>query len=373
VRDILRQLAALEPSDVPVLSVYLDMRPQATGQNPALRSGRIVLKDRLREIEKTLGPRGPALDSFRADAERIERYLDEHAPPESQGVAIFACHAHDLFIPAQAGVPFENQVTAAQLPDLFQLARLLDEQETAVVAIADSNTARLFVTRTGRLEEVGGPDDDSVHYRKRATGGWSQARYQRHIEKHRAEFAQEAAAEIARLVNREGATRLILAGDEVAMTPLRAALAPDIAALIHGDPLRIHIRTSQDDVADEVLPLLAQAEADDACSMGDRLVQAVQAGGLAVVGLAETHRALEYGQVDTLLLDPAAEIEESMRSILIRQAAMTGADVEVVEGHPVFAELGGVGALLRYRLDGQPSGGSIPPTPTLAGQRSAHE
>ncbi len=52
---------------------------------------------------------------------------------------------------------FENQVTVAPQPDLFQLARLVDEHETAVVAVVDSNTSRVFVTRRGILREVGGP------------------------------------------------------------------------------------------------------------------------------------------------------------------------------------------------------------------------
>lgn len=336
---------------MPVLSIYLDIRPQATGQNPAVRSGRIVLKDRLREIEKTLGPRGPALESFQADAARIEHYLDEEAPSESQGLAIFACYGRDLFTTIQAGVAFENQVTADRLPELFQLARLLDEQETAVVALVDSNTARLFVTRTGTFEEAGGPDDDSVHYRKRSMGGWSQARYQRHVDKHRADFAREATAEIERLVEREGAVRLVLAGDEVAITTLREALSPSIAALVHGAPLRVHIRTPHDEVASEVAPLLTRAEAEDACSIGERLVQAVQAGGLGVVGLEATQKALKYGQADTLVLDPDAPIEDDVRNGLIRQATTTGADVEIVQGHPTLRDLGGVGALLRYRLD----------------------
>ncbi len=36
----------------------------------------------------------------------------------------------------------------------------VDEQETVVVALVDTNTTRLFVTRNGFLEEVAGPDDD---------------------------------------------------------------------------------------------------------------------------------------------------------------------------------------------------------------------
>ena len=351
-RDQLRQLAEFEPGDLSVLSIYLDMRPQATGQNPGVRSGQIVLKDRLHEIEKTLGPRGAALESFRADASRIERYLDEEASLASQGLAIFACHGRALFTAVQSGVAFENQVTADPVPDLFQLARLLDEQETAVVAVVDTNTARLFVSRTGIFEEVGGPDDDTYHFGKRLIGGWSQAGYQRHIDKHRTDFAREAAAAIERLVGREGAVRLILAGDEVAITPLRNALSSAMTALVYGNARRIDIRTPQDDMAFEVAPLLARAEAEDACSIGDRLIQAVRAGGLGVIGLEATRTALAYGQVDTLVLDAEASIDDDERNALVRLAATTGADVEVVEGHGPLGDLGGVGALLRYRLDG---------------------
>jgi peptide chain release factor subunit 1 len=161
-RDLLRQLATFDPGDAFVLSVYLDMRPHVPGENPAIRTGLIVLKDRFRQIEKTLLPRGAALDNFRIDANRVQRYLDEHAGPWLQGVAIFACNSHQLFEVIETGVPFDNQVALEPVPDLFQLARLVDEQETTVVALVDTNTARLFVTRSGFLEEVAGPDDDRL-------------------------------------------------------------------------------------------------------------------------------------------------------------------------------------------------------------------
>ncbi len=65
--DLMRKLAEFAPTEMPVLSIYLDMRPQATGGNPGIRSGEIVLKDRLHEIAKTYAPRGADLDSFLAD------------------------------------------------------------------------------------------------------------------------------------------------------------------------------------------------------------------------------------------------------------------------------------------------------------------
>jgi uncharacterized protein YpmS len=130
----------------------------------------------------------------------------------------------------------------------------MDEHETSLVAVVDSNTARLFVLRTGVPYEVDGPDDDSVHYRKRSMGGWSQARYQRHIDKHRADFASEVASELDRLVTEEHPVRIVLAGDEIAMTALTAALSSQVAALVEGKPMRIHIRAPGEAVGKEVRP-----------------------------------------------------------------------------------------------------------------------
>jgi len=130
VRRALRALAELEPGELPVLSVYLDMRPHATGESPALRAGTVILKNRLRPIEKTFLPRGLELESIRADAERIDRYLEDEYDVAADGLALFACAGRGLFEGIEAGVPFENQVTVAPQPDLFQLARLVDEHET---------------------------------------------------------------------------------------------------------------------------------------------------------------------------------------------------------------------------------------------------
>jgi hypothetical protein len=350
--EVLRRLAEFEPAQVPVLSIYLDLRPEATGEAPGRRSGLVALKDRLRELEKTLPLRGEEIESFRADVTLIDLYFEEEYPRSAAGVAIFACSARDLFEVVESGVPFANQISAGPTPDLFQLARLLDEQETAVVALVDSNTARLFVTRAGTLEERGGPDDDSVHYQKRSMGGWSQARYQRHIDKHRTDFAGEVADAIERLIDEEDAVRLILAGDEVAVTPLRDALSQQALDLLH-EPIRLDIRTSRDDVQREVAPVLAQIEAEEARAAADRLIDAVRADGLGVVGLERTRTALEHGQVDELLLAPDGEIDEATRNDLVRLAALTGAIVEVVADHPDLQALGGVGALLRYRISQQ--------------------
>jgi stalled ribosome rescue protein Dom34 len=262
---------------------------------------------------------------------------------------MFACNSHQLFEVIETGVPFENQVALEPMPDLFQLARLVDEQQTAVVALVDTNTTRLFVTRSGFLEEVAGPDDDPFGSSKRNTGGLNHKQYQRRVQNQREAFAREAAAALEELVAHEGATRVILAGDEVAIPVLHQALSPQLEPLILEEVLRLDIRTPRHAVLREVAPILAQVEEEEAHTRGDRLVEAVREQGLGVIGPQETRDALEHGQGDVLVLAEEAPLDEQERNDLVRLATLSGAEVELVTGHEILQQMGGVGALLRYR------------------------
>ena len=352
-RELMRRLADWEaPEGTGVVSVYLDMRPAApgSGDRPELRTGDVVLKDRLQQIEICLLPRGGGVDSLGADRRRIEGAVAENVSGVA-GLAIFACSAGDLFEVVSSGTPFRNRVIFGGRPALFQLARLVDEFEPAVVAVADTNTLRLFVVQFGGLEEVGGRDEDSIHFQKRATGGWSQARYQRHIDKHREDFAREAAEAIRNVMEQENATRLVLAGDEVAIPLLQAALSRDLLARLAGDALRIHIRAPRTEVAAEVAEVLSAAEERDSLAVADALVGEVLSDDLGVAGIADSREALKAGAGDVLVIADNFEPAE-VRNELARLAIQTGAEVEVVAGHEGLDALGGVGVLLRYRAWG---------------------
>ncbi|MBE0611456.1 MAG: hypothetical protein IH609_18895 [Dehalococcoidia bacterium] len=352
-RELMRRLANWEaPEGTGVLSVYLEMRPAApgSGDRPEMRTGDVVLKDRLHQIEKSLLPRGPGLDSFRVDRPRIESELAGDISGVA-GLAIFACSAGNLFEVVRSGTPFKNRVIYGPRPALFQLARLVDEFEPAVVAVADTNTLRLFAVQFGGMEEVGGRDEDSINFQKRSTGGWSQARYQRHIEKHREDFAREAAGVIRDVMEQEGATRLVLAGDEVVIPLLQAALPRDLLDRLAGDALRIHIRASKNEVAAEVAEVLAAAEERDSLAIADALVGEVLSDDLGVAGVADSRQALTAGAGDVLVIADSFEPAE-VRNELTRLAVQTGAEVEVVSGHEGLESLGGVGVLLRYRAWG---------------------
>lgn len=343
--ETLRRVAEIEPADLPFLSIYLDVRPEATGERPSVRAGLVVLKDRMNEIRKTLPVRGAELDSFNADAERIEAFIAEDKDRTTEGLAIFACHGRGIFETVEVGAPFENQVTDGRAPDLFQLARFDDEWETAVVAVVDSNTVRFVVKSDARAEEVSGPDRKPF---QRSVGGSTERRHRRRLDNQKQDFAQEAATALTELVAEVKAEHIILAGDPATTDAITAALTPQTAALVR-ETVRMEIRAGRDDVSEQLKPILRRIEEEEGLAVVDQLVAEIQRGRLAASGEADVRRALEAGQVDTLVLDDQ-HAPESARAELVRLATNTAARVEVVSGQAAMEPFGGIGAILRYAV-----------------------
>ncbi len=135
------------------------------------------------------------------------------------------------------------------------------------------------------------------------------------------------------------------------MAQLRQALSPRIAGLVHELPHSLEPDAPRDAVWEDVAPLLAEVEAERERSIVQRLVDAVRAHALGVAGLARTRRALGNGQVDILVLAGDAPFAPETRDELIEWATKTDAAIEVVDHSDLLQQLGGVGALLRYRFE----------------------
>jgi hypothetical protein len=347
--ELIRFLAEIESPDAPVVSVYVDVSPERHGDAPARRPDRLIVRDRLREITDSYHAHAPGRDSLEADAQKIHELLEDGDLDGVDGLAIFACTAAGLWELVPASTRFETQVSAGPTADLFQLAALLEEFESSVLAVVDTNTCRLFVTRRGALDERAGPDEPPDEHRRHAQGGWSQARYQRHIDMQDKRFAREAAEAIERLVDAVNATHLILAGDERALTAIQAELSPRLASMVE-QLEHIGMRRTARDIAAEAEPILAAVREADESEVADRVIAGVRAGELGVAGVNGVADALEKGQVHELVIDRSAPVDEELRSELVRLAALTSADVIVVDGHQALLGLGGVGAALRYRI-----------------------
>ena len=348
-KDLMRRLAELESTDAPILSVYLDTRPEAHGNRPGERNELTVVRARLDAIAGSLEARGTARDSFDADRTRIEQLVDSEELNDTDGVAIFACSHAGLWEAIGAQTQLDTQVTAGPTAELFQLARLLDDAVSAVVAVLDTNTCRLFVTRRGGLTERRGLDEGNAEHSRHDTGGWSQARFQRHIDMQDKRFAAEAAEAIDRLVQREKPAHVLLAGDERVISVLEPELPEPIRPLVD-HVARIDMRATPADVREEIAPILSALEEAAGQDAVTRALAGHRAGDLGTAGMDEVMAALEAGQVDELVIDETVEADEDLRAELIRQASLTDARVEIVRDHDELRRHDGVAATLRYRV-----------------------
>jgi peptide subunit release factor 1 (eRF1) len=240
------------------------------------------------------------------------------------------------------------------------------------VLLADTNSARLFVFGLGkRLDER---QITNLKTNRTQLGGWSQARFQRHIENYHLHHAKEVIDALERVVREEQITHVILSGDEVIIPLLREQMPKELAEKVV-DVLRLTIKAPEHEVLQATLETMRERQAQDDAERVERLLDEYRSSGLAVVGARDTLKALEIGQVDELFIDAdrgAIEVREvksdesliatasggspavepravAVADRLVTLAHMTAARVYFIEDTSLLAAVGGVGALLRYR------------------------
>jgi peptide chain release factor subunit 1 len=336
----LDRLARRDRSALPVLSLYLNAQPDSRGKDHYSAFLRKELRGRREDFE----PRSPGRESIEKDIERIERYVEDEVRPSANGIAIFACAGDDFFEPLQLDAPIaEHRLTVGDRPHLAPLARIVDRYPRHAVVQANTNTAHIYVFGRGRTIER--EDLSSEKISRTDTGGWSQMRYQRHVEDHYLHHAKDVVEALERIVTEDRAQYVILCGDEVIVPLLQAELSKELEAKVVAT-LRLDIRTPEP----EVLAAAEEALAAHLVNADRERVEALRgewrAGRLAVAGRRDVLPALENGQVEELVISPA--LPTSVDD-LVQRAISTSARVRFVDDPGLLAEMDGVLAALRYK------------------------
>ena len=352
--EILDRLARREPVSSPVLSLYLNAQPDNRGKDHYAPFVRKELHGRMEQFEK----RSPARESFEKDVDRIETWLAEEVIPSANGIAIFACSATDFFEPLQLAAPIErHRLTVGDRPHLYPLARIVDRYPRHAVLLSDTNHARIFVFGRGRT--IGREEVSSLKLSRTDVGGWSQMRYQRHVEDHWLHHAKDVVEALGRIVAEDRAEYVFLAGDEVIVPLLREQLPKDLAKKVVG-VFHLEMRASEQDVMEAAGKALAEHVAKAEAERVETLSGEWRAGRLAAAGPQDVLLALENGQAEELWIsrafadsgDNGSEI--SPADDFVQRALATDAKVRFVETPELLAEMSGVVAALRYKPGASP-------------------
>src|SRR5439155_7595956 len=150
--------------------------------------------------------------SVTKDVERMMAFVDGLDRGPTRGVALFSCSGARLWEEVLVPRPLADRATLADHPHVLPLEALIETYETFWTALVDREKARIFLARMGRIREETGVFDDVPG--RHDQGGWSQSRYQRHIEDHVGRHLRRVGEELFRYFKREGFDHLILAGPE---------------------------------------------------------------------------------------------------------------------------------------------------------------
>src|SRR5919199_3762636 len=265
--QIIDRLAEFEPTHLPVISLYLNAQANERGRQDFER----FLRKEFPERARTYPAHTPERESFERDAERIREYLAEELRADTNGAAIFACAgADDFFEAVQLAAPFENhRLYVYNQPHLYPLARVMDQYPRYAVLVADTNRARLFVF--GRGKTLKSDEVTNVKTKGSRVGGWSQMRYQRHLENYHLQHAKEVAEQLEQVVREDNIEHVILAGDEV-IIPLLKEQFPKAVAERVVDVLSLDIDAPEHEVLAESAEVMREHDAQtDAEKVGQLL------------------------------------------------------------------------------------------------------
>jgi peptide chain release factor subunit 1 len=377
----LDKLARFEPAPYPVVSLYLNTQPGPTGRDQYQAFVRAEFKARSRTY-----PEGsPDRASLDKDLERIATYLRDELQPAANGLALFACSAGDLFEAVQLTAPIDQHwLYIGDTPHLYPLARVESQNPRYAAVVADTNSTRILVFATGEL--VSQQEVKGVKTRRSSQGGWSQARFQRHIENYHVQHIKDVVEALDRIVSQEAIEHIVMVADDVVLPLLRDQMPKHLTDLIV-DHLKVDAHASVRDVLDASLEAMRRQNARTDREKVDAAVSGYRAGALGVVGPEDTLEALVKGQVDELLisasaaalepvsassapalaedstlLEPAVEIaaageaaDADPKSVrladeLVTRAKQTAARVTFIEDPSLLEDYGGVAALLRFRI-----------------------
>jgi peptide subunit release factor 1 (eRF1) len=370
----LERLADIEPTFMPVISLYLDTQPDQHGRD---HFEPFVRKAFASQVE-AYGLRTETRERFEEIAGRIRSYLRDEVKASTNSVVIFARGGDDSFFePMQFDVPIDDgHLVVSSRAYLYPLARLRDQHDRYAALIVDTHSARLYVFELGkRLDSA---EVESPKLSRTQAGGWSQARNQRHVDNVQLHHGKDVVEALDRLVREKQVERIVLAAERVIMPELRRQLpAALVDHVIEASGLDMH--TSENDLMRVTSEIVHEEDAKEDRSEVARLLDERQSGGLGAVGANAVLAALDHGQVDQLLIaaslrdvdhngdagdesvtafeamiaensEPTNPRQAWLANELVTKAVRTRARIRFIEDKALLASAGGVGGRLRYRL-----------------------
>lgn len=373
--DGLRELAGFRAENGCAISLYLDLDPSVspTAADVATRV-RSLLDAGSKSHGATRGDLPHEVrQGLREDFERLGRFFaTEFDRDGAHGLAVFAAGLDNVWSVVPLPMPVADTIRVADDFLLAPLVPLVGRGGGALVAVVNREQGRLYALRNGRLEEIADLTEEAP--RRHDQGGWSQANYQRHVDKLGHEHYKVVGDELERHFRRLQRPRIAVVCSDDVRPEFTAALSSEVCDAIvgwataeqHAGPAELYAA---------VVPLLETWRAERESEAVERWREEVGRNGRAAAGWADTLEAASDARVELLLyadgvrrdayrcpacgrasagfgtcpLDGTSlEARDDGLDLAVRLTLAHGGEALAVEHRNDLARAEGVGAILRF-------------------------
>jgi len=371
----LRDLASFRVAKGCAISLYLNLDPSTA---PTAGDASTRINSLLAEVEKSDEATRADLghderEGLKADLKRIRDYLENDlARDGTRGVALFSAGLDNFWSALPLAEPVADRAKVG--PDFYlaPLVPLVGRSDGAIVAFIGREKGQLFGLREGRLEEI--VDRTEEQPGQHDQGGWSQARYERHIENLVQQHLRGVAEEVDREVRRHPSAMIVVVGAEDTRSEFVDLLSNEARnAVVGATNAEAHASPAQ--LLEVVAPVLEEARARAEAATIERWREEAGRNGRAASGWEATLEAASDGRVELLLYQEGVEREawqcpacgrasvaagncpldgtrlerrEAGLDLAVHQTLAHGGTLCAIRPHHDLQPVEGVGALLRY-------------------------
>ena len=302
----LRELARFRVGNGCAISLYLNLDPSTTATAGETST---KINSLLDEAEKRSAANRGDLShderrGLKADFDRIRAFFEnDFSRDGARGFAVFSAVMDNFWSTLSLLEPVPDEVKVG--PDFYlaPLVPLVGRGDGAIVAVVGREQGDVYRLRSGRLQEIAEHTDETPG--RHDQGGWSQARYQRHIEKLVQDHLRGVADELDRSVRRTPSATVVVVASEETRAELSELLSNEAKnAVVGWTHAEAHATPAE--LLGVVSPILEEHRAETERRNLERWREEAGRNGRAASGWAATLEAASDGRIEVLLFQEGA-------------------------------------------------------------------
>ncbi len=301
-RDKIEALSGVSTPEWPTISLYLRIDKERIDEDFTIR-----LKNLVTDAADNLDPnysheqRKAVLD----DLDRVKEFVRDEQDRYGRGLALFVNSHEDLWEAIEIPAQIESSMTIGPSTNVYPLIRLLEKVEPYCTCLISRDQSRIFYSDLGRIAELSQTRDDMVPG-QHEQGGWSQARYERHIQEHVRSHFKDTAGQLQELAQNRPFRLLVLGGTDEVVSSFVETLHQYVKDR-HVGTVRLLPEANINEVEHDSQDVIGRWLEGEKQRTLDALKNQAPEGDLRATGIQGTIRALQRGQIMTLILDESFE------------------------------------------------------------------